>query len=106
MTYAHILPKNNVVVHEEGHAALFDFGLSRMFVSGQSKSSERQYAVSGPTGFIPTNLGGTLRYFALEQVLNENSPSTETDMYALGGTYAKVSILISSLPYFPLKPTP
>ncbi|KAF9509408.1 hypothetical protein BS47DRAFT_1412576, partial [Hydnum rufescens UP504] len=68
----------NVLIAMDGRAALCDFGLS-VVLDG------------GPTGFTSSDVGGTIRFMAQEQ-LNDNpgSRSPVSDIYAYACTYAEI----------------
>ena len=98
----HSLPpkKANVVVHEDGHAALCDFGLSRfqatipeIGIKAPFPSTAVVPHITTPTGFTTMNSGGTLRFLAPEQMLSEDYPipTFQSDIYAFSCTCAEVT---------------
>lgn len=69
--------QENILVDQNGRAALCDFGLSIVH-DGL------------PTGHTTSNFGGSLRYLAPELSEENSTRTTATDIYALGCTLAEV----------------
>lgn len=95
LTPSIVYPKDNVVVHEDGHAALCDLGLSRLSVDMHTGvADDRSVDESQPppsTGLTHTVIGGTLRYLAPELLESPDCrPTLASDMYAFGCTCAEV----------------
>ena len=93
---AKLCTQANIVVHEDKHAALCDFGLSRLHALLDHEVlagfSSQGPVVPQSTGFTATSFGGTLRYLAPELLLLDDvRPTLETDIYAFGCTCAEVS---------------
>jgi serine/threonine protein kinase len=78
------LPQENVLVDDQGHAQLADFGLA---------SIKDTYS----TGYTSSIIGGSLRFMAPE-LLEHDMPvrTTNSDVYALVLTCAQVSELDTS----------
>jgi len=75
----------NILVGEDGRAALCDFGLS-MVLDGRT------------TGFTSSNVGGTLRFMAPEQFSDDlGGRSVHSDIYSYACTYAE--IMTGDVPY-------
>ena len=91
-----------MVVHEKGHAALCDFGLSRLYAieDNDEKTPEPEgQLASEPRVMVSTGLttaaGGTIRYSAPEQFLDENDVYKATlasDIYSFGCTCTEVLV--------------
>ena len=85
LIYTDLSFQANILVGDDGHAALCDFGLS-MVLDG------------GATGFSTSNVGGTLRYLAPEQLTDdEGGRSVQGDVYSYACTYAEVRIWTASV---------
>jgi len=83
------LKGENILVRDDGRAALCDFGLS-MVLDGCA------------TGFTTSGVGGTLRYMALEQLTDdEGGRSVQGDIYSYGCTYGE--IMTGEVPFSWLK---
>lgn len=97
------LLKLNVVVHEDGRAALCDFGLSYLKASILQVESPGHINASNNTaqqkiGFTATGFNGTLRYLSPEQLSCDNPrPTFAADIYAFACTCAEVC-MVNALP--------
>lgn len=87
----------HVLVHQDGHAALCNFGLTGLHsLAEKEHSSDESSALHYATraGFTETEFGGTFRYLAPEQIVDGETegsgPSLQTDVYAFGCTCAEV----------------
>ena len=88
-----------MLVHKDGHAALYNAGLLGLYSTKKGHSVEESSALhyAPTTGFTGTEFGGTFRYLAREQVVESegevSGPSLETDVYAFACTCAEVGAL-------------
>ncbi|KAG8919378.1 hypothetical protein FRC02_001714 [Tulasnella sp. 418] len=85
--------QSNVLIDNQGHARIADFGLSRVHHDG-------------PTG-LTTSTGhvGSFRWMAPELILNDRSkPTAEADIYAL--TLSALEIYTGKTPYHHLQQVP
>jgi serine/threonine protein kinase len=70
-----------VLIDEEGRASICDFGLSII-------------RDGGPTGYTSSNFGGTSRFLAPE-LLDEDTRTVETDIYAYACTCIEVRSILA-----------
>jgi serine/threonine protein kinase len=70
-----------VLIDGEGRASICDFGLS-IILDG------------GPTGYTSSNFGGSLRFLAPE-LLDENTRTVQTDIYAYACTCIEVRSILA-----------
>jgi serine/threonine protein kinase len=79
--------KHNILVDDDGHACLCDFGLGNIYES------------VGPA-FVTSVFAGSMRWMAPELVLSNNDPdiaqrlprSTQTDVYSFGSVVFQVCL--------------
>ena len=60
--------QNNILIDDDGHAVLTDFGLSKVIEE-----------LTGPTGNTTSMLGGTIRWQAPELIFDEHEEDEEGD---------------------------
>lgn len=75
----------NLLIDDEGHARLCDFGLARLIAS------------FGSTGLTTTSeFSGTVRYLSYELCTSEDLPTMASDVHALGCVGLEVRIRLKA----------
>lgn len=83
---------SNIIVGEDGHAYLTDFGLGEI-----KQAADQDGRSARSTTLLQSRMGGTIPYMAPEQIKGDVTGSNATDLYSFG--VVVYEMLTGQLPY-------